>query len=229
MRSYYYPRPLMVSDMVQEGGDWGWDRIRHLLPKESLDRIAVIHPPCTALGNDIPQWRWESNCQFSTRPTYSFLAQKEDERVDKMWKKILFDADFAHIDKDWPIRFAITCWLVWKRRCSFIFSPEIGFRDDIIERSNMLMVECQRAFDDQTLSRSSTAPVNHWRKPSAGVADKMAALGRVFPLLATSFMEAPDDVREIVAEEMNQAMSESITLIREEAIPFDPGGEHGVV
>ncbi|KAK8630676.1 hypothetical protein V6N13_079458 [Hibiscus sabdariffa] len=60
------------------------------------------------------------------------------------------------------------------------------------------------------------------------VADKLAAKGHGLLLMATKFPEAPDNVREIVAEEMTRAVFASTTLVREGMMPFDPGDDSGV-
>ncbi|KAK8479877.1 hypothetical protein V6N12_019153 [Hibiscus sabdariffa] len=71
----HVPRPLLVMDMATESGNWDWVRLRQLLPEKSLEHITLIYPPCDALGDDRPQWRWESDCKFSTKSAYSFLVE----------------------------------------------------------------------------------------------------------------------------------------------------------
>ncbi|KAK8562688.1 hypothetical protein V6N12_010759 [Hibiscus sabdariffa] len=241
----------MVADMVQESGEWDWFRLHQLLPQECMDRIAAIHPPCSTLGEDIPQWRWEPNSQFSTRSAYSFLAHADVGRVNKVWKKVwqlrvpqwvrvfiwlslherlltnaeqvlrhcaeldvseichggcedidhvlrscsaakgvwewviplgnrfeFFDLPFidwlqrnlfatasASSDTDWSARFAIICWLLWKRRCALIFTLAVGVVDDILDRSNRVVAECRRAFDNRTISLPVSVPESRWRTP----------------------------------------------------------------
>ncbi|KAK8578752.1 hypothetical protein V6N12_069096 [Hibiscus sabdariffa] len=82
------PRPLMVMDMVTENGTWGWFRLRQVLSGESLEHIASIHPPCVSLGDDRPQWRWEPNCQFSSKSTHNFLGCDMNGRHGGIWKHV---------------------------------------------------------------------------------------------------------------------------------------------
>ncbi|KAL4271776.1 hypothetical protein GQ457_13G010260 [Hibiscus cannabinus] len=48
--------------------------------------------------------------------------------------------------EDWHVRFIITCWLLWKRRCCFVFESARGAGEDIIARGNILVAEARRAF-----------------------------------------------------------------------------------
>ncbi|KAK8545557.1 hypothetical protein V6N12_026388 [Hibiscus sabdariffa] len=84
------PRPLMVKDTIDEGDSWDWARLEQVLPAKNLEHIASIHPPCDSLGDDRPHWRWEPNCQFSSKSTYTFLSGDMNgghtEMACKEWK-----------------------------------------------------------------------------------------------------------------------------------------------
>ncbi|KAK9026642.1 hypothetical protein V6N11_039477 [Hibiscus sabdariffa] len=64
---------------------------------------------------------------------------------DWMWTN-LFDSTFNSGDEEWPARFIITFWLLWKYRCSFVLDPAMGAWEDIIARGNRLVAETSRAF-----------------------------------------------------------------------------------
>ncbi|KAK8700343.1 hypothetical protein V6N13_018742 [Hibiscus sabdariffa] len=130
----------------------------------------------------------------------------------------LFATASASSDTDWSARFAIICWLLWKRRCALIFTLAVGVVDDILDRSNRVVAECRRAFDNRTISLPVSVPESRWRTPKTAwvkvevhhvghgcnrAADRMAASGRGLLLMATTFPEAPDGVQEIVVDEMN--------------------------
>ncbi|KAK8978069.1 hypothetical protein V6N11_062868 [Hibiscus sabdariffa] len=66
--------------------------------------------------------------------------------------------------------------------------------------------------------------VHHVGRGCNRVADKMTVIGRGLLLMAIRFLEAPNGVREIAVEEMNGAMNGSGESVKEEDIPFDPGG-----
>ncbi|KAL4272206.1 hypothetical protein GQ457_13G013010 [Hibiscus cannabinus] len=51
----------------------------------------------------------------------------------KAWLcKNLFEPNSVTCDEDWPIRFAILCWLLWKRRCCLVLGSGESFRDDVL-------------------------------------------------------------------------------------------------
>ncbi|KAK8507926.1 hypothetical protein V6N12_025040 [Hibiscus sabdariffa] len=43
----------------------------------------------------------------------------------------LFDPTYVTHDLEWPSRFAVTCWLLWKRRCCLVLGSEEGYRGPI--------------------------------------------------------------------------------------------------
>ncbi|KAK8975416.1 hypothetical protein V6N11_057510 [Hibiscus sabdariffa] len=58
----------------------------------------------------------------------------------------MFDTPRGISDEDWPTRFIILCWLIWKRRCSFVLASEVRHLEDILAKGNRLVEECRRAF-----------------------------------------------------------------------------------
>ncbi|KAL4366467.1 hypothetical protein GQ457_05G028510 [Hibiscus cannabinus] len=58
----------------------------------------------------------------------------------------LFDVTSTVGAEVWPARFIITCWLLWKCRCIFVFEPTRGAGEGIIARGNILVAETRRAF-----------------------------------------------------------------------------------
>ncbi|KAL4284044.1 hypothetical protein GQ457_16G010840 [Hibiscus cannabinus] len=67
------PSPVVVCDMVDNYGNWGWACLSSLIPQDVLDRVVAIPPPSVALGQDLPGWRWEQNHCFSIKSAYSAL------------------------------------------------------------------------------------------------------------------------------------------------------------
>ncbi|KAK8500333.1 hypothetical protein V6N12_068820 [Hibiscus sabdariffa] len=98
----------MVRDMVDEGGNWDWHRLLQLVPKESLEHIASIHPPYDSLGEDRPQWRWEPNRQFSSQSAYMFLNTVMTVGQRDIWKRIWK----LHV----PQRVRVFAWLSFHER-----------------------------------------------------------------------------------------------------------------
>ncbi|KAK8998923.1 hypothetical protein V6N11_070102 [Hibiscus sabdariffa] len=82
------PRPIMVSDMLHPSGDWDWNRIKALLPLDTVERIVAVSPPRANYGTDLPGWRWEINRRFSVASAYNFLVSNEDRHCDNRWRVV---------------------------------------------------------------------------------------------------------------------------------------------
>ncbi|KAL4385217.1 hypothetical protein GQ457_15G009690 [Hibiscus cannabinus] len=87
----------------------------------------------------------------------------------KQWLfKNLFDATFMAIDADWSIRFAIFCWLLWKRRCCLLLDSETGVLGDIYMHGNRMVEECSRVKCDMQRDRGGRVLVSNWAPPQVG-------------------------------------------------------------
>ncbi|KAL4364057.1 hypothetical protein GQ457_04G031790 [Hibiscus cannabinus] len=82
--------------------------------------------------------------------------------------KNLFDATFMAIDTDWSIRFAIFCWLLWKRRCCLLLDSEMGVLGDIYMHGNKMVEECSRVKCDMQRDRGGRVLVSNWAPPQVG-------------------------------------------------------------
>ncbi|KAL4273864.1 hypothetical protein GQ457_13G009600 [Hibiscus cannabinus] len=80
----------------------------------------------------------------------------------------LFDASSTVDDEDWHVRFIITCWLLWKRRCCFVFESESGVGGDIIAHGNVLVEEARRAFYVSIDHGGSAMEEVCWLRPPIG-------------------------------------------------------------
>ncbi|KAK8575301.1 hypothetical protein V6N12_062976 [Hibiscus sabdariffa] len=78
----------MVADMVNNDGEWDWQRLTPLLPKEKLEYIASIQPPRTNLGEYQPLWRWDEKHDFTTRSAYKIITENENLQDNVIWKKV---------------------------------------------------------------------------------------------------------------------------------------------
>ncbi|KAK8584395.1 hypothetical protein V6N12_068639 [Hibiscus sabdariffa] len=74
--------------MVDERGDWDWGRLRGVLPKEVLDRIAAYPTPKAQYGSDVPGWRWDDKQIFSVRSAYAFLKRDDGNHRHRHWRRI---------------------------------------------------------------------------------------------------------------------------------------------
>ncbi|KAL4324382.1 hypothetical protein GQ457_11G003510 [Hibiscus cannabinus] len=80
----------------------------------------------------------------------------------------LFDTSFCAEDGDWRVRFAITCWLLWKRRCRLLFDPDVGVMDDILRRGGRLVEECSRASCVAKGPQARQLRASTWSRPRVG-------------------------------------------------------------
>ncbi|KAL4296817.1 hypothetical protein GQ457_12G001150 [Hibiscus cannabinus] len=87
----------------------------------------------------------------------------------KFWLcKNLFDPNFVTCDEDWPIRFVVLCWLIWKRRCCLVLGSGEGFRDDILVRGDRMVEECKRALCANQWVSSRPVVQSSWLAPPLG-------------------------------------------------------------
>ncbi|KAK9040568.1 hypothetical protein V6N11_015714 [Hibiscus sabdariffa] len=164
----------------------------------------------------------------------------------------LFDMSFYAEDGEWGVRFSITCWLLWKRRCRLLFDPDEGVMDDILRRGGRLVEDCSRASRvvkgpqaGQIITASSkalggSAPVcsilrmlgkdwsvvvKHIGRGSNGVADRLAQRGRGLSMDQVIFSEVPDAVACLMENEHLGSFSTiALSVIEEHEVPFDPSG-----
>ncbi|KAK9046564.1 hypothetical protein V6N11_052450 [Hibiscus sabdariffa] len=80
----------------------------------------------------------------------------------------LFSASFVPGDVAWGVCFAILCWLLWKRRCSFLFGSDEGVLEHILSRGNRMVGECYRTAATKTDSRQGQDRRPSWTRPRTG-------------------------------------------------------------
>ncbi|KAK8557047.1 hypothetical protein V6N13_075350 [Hibiscus sabdariffa] len=104
---------------------------------------------------------------------------------------------------NWGMRFAIWCWLLWKLRCSMIFDDDFSEREDLLHRG---------------------------LRERNGVADSLAAMGRLHGRSGVGFISPPDGVlSRLDSERTERLVEESFADLdssrgRETGLVFDPGG-----
>ncbi|KAL4367107.1 hypothetical protein GQ457_05G029110 [Hibiscus cannabinus] len=120
----------------------------------------------------------ESRTEFFSLPFHAWLC------------KNLFDLSFMCNDNEWVNRFAIMCWLLWKRQCRLVLASEVGVLDDVFVYGNRLTMECSRARVRVREICSGRSLVRHWIRPQArwvkmnvdavvSIADHTAGVGGV--------------------------------------------------
>ncbi|KAL4312838.1 hypothetical protein GQ457_01G036830 [Hibiscus cannabinus] len=269
--------PVCVADMVSVHGNWDWERLEAVLPREKLELIAAVQPPRSDAGLDRPGWRWEEKRNFSASSAYGYLFHGLDFGNGDTWKRVwkiavpqrvrmfiwltfhnrlltnvervcrhvatsesceicnngqedidhvlrsctvakgvwtrllpparcesffglpfpewlhlnLFDRSFYIADDEWGVRFAITCWLLWKRRCRLLFEPGEGMMEDVLRRGGRMVEECSRASSVNTGAQTGRLRTSTWSKPRVGwvklnvdasvsTIDRSAGVGGVF-------------------------------------------------
>ncbi|KAK8997321.1 hypothetical protein V6N11_020802 [Hibiscus sabdariffa] len=129
---------------------------------------------------------------------------------------------------NWGMRFAIWCWLLWKLRCSMIFDDDFSEREDLLHRGLRLIIECERVFGMTVPARVTEVrtPVR-WERN--GVADSLAAMGRLHGRSGVGFISPPDGVlSRLDSERTERLVEESFAALdssrgRETGLVFDPG------
>ncbi|KAK9024347.1 hypothetical protein V6N11_004514 [Hibiscus sabdariffa] len=66
------------------------------------------------------------------------------------------------MDGEWSIRFAIMCWLLWKRRYRILLEPEVGVLEDVLTQGNRLVMECSRATNDRQVTGTASVMLQRW-------------------------------------------------------------------
>ncbi|KAL9422763.1 hypothetical protein AB3S75_034941 [Citrus x aurantiifolia] len=69
------PLNKRAMDFLDGSGNWNLPLFSHLVPSNVLLKIATIHPPTAAFGNDNYFWRGSSNGMFSVRAAYELLDE----------------------------------------------------------------------------------------------------------------------------------------------------------
>ncbi|KAK8522957.1 hypothetical protein V6N12_073669 [Hibiscus sabdariffa] len=82
------PRPIMVSAIVNNRGDWDWNRLKDMLPVTILERLAACPPPKPHHGVDDSGWRWDDNRHFTVCSAYRYLIEGGARNIQPKWKFI---------------------------------------------------------------------------------------------------------------------------------------------
>ncbi|KAK8572382.1 hypothetical protein V6N12_028437 [Hibiscus sabdariffa] len=131
-------------------------------------------------------------CQLFHREDESVLHVLRDcPRTRLVWSKllpprVLFDFMLLHLkewisvninlhsscsrsDAEWSVRFAVFCWLVWKRRCSLLLDVNYVERGDFVAHGLALVANFLDGFKSDPLLRNNGcvfAPM--WSCPRLG-------------------------------------------------------------
>ncbi|KAK8990742.1 hypothetical protein V6N11_028705 [Hibiscus sabdariffa] len=166
------PRPIRVVDMVlaNRGNSTNWKRIWKLEVPQRIrvfvwllfhesgreDLEHVLRSCTTAKGvwnRAVPRAAQEV---FFSLPFRDWLNDN------------LFSASFVLGDVAWGVRFAILCWLLWKRRCSFLFGSDEEILEHILSRGNRIVGECSRTVALNSDPRQGQDRRSSWTRPRTG-------------------------------------------------------------
>ncbi|KAK8484750.1 hypothetical protein V6N12_074747 [Hibiscus sabdariffa] len=149
----------------------------------------------------------------------------------ELWlmNNLFLSTSWGGSSSNWGMRFAIWCWLLWKLRCSMIFDDDFSEREDLLHRGLRLITECERVFGMTVPARVTEVrtPVR-WERN--GVADSLAAMGRLHGRSGVGFISPPDGVlSRLDSERTERLVEESFADLdssrgREMGLVFDPGG-----
>ncbi|KAL4319432.1 hypothetical protein GQ457_18G015740 [Hibiscus cannabinus] len=145
--------------------------------REDMDHVLRL---CTA-AREV----WGKIVPIAERDRFFRVAHREWLRTN------LFDVSSTVGDEDWHVRFIITCWLLWKRRCCFVFESVRGGGEDIIARGNVLVEEARTSFYVNIDTGGSAMEDVCWLRPPIGwikvnvdaavsMVEGLAGIGAVF-------------------------------------------------
>ncbi|KAK9030109.1 hypothetical protein V6N11_031540 [Hibiscus sabdariffa] len=160
--------------------------------KEDLEH--VLHSCAIAKG------LWLRLIPSGARVSFFSLTFKE------WFCKNLFDRTFVTTDDEWPHRFAIMCWLLWKRRCRLLLEEDVGVLDDVLVTGNCLLMQTKDAFTMLVGSNARNAVARTWCRPQPGrdmnkVADSLAQRGRELGAGSSAFYLPPEGTTTLVIQE----------------------------
>ncbi|KAK8545301.1 hypothetical protein V6N12_026137 [Hibiscus sabdariffa] len=231
------PRPVSVSTIVN-GESWDWNRLQGWLPLPILEKLEACPIPKTSFGDDVPGWRWTENRCFTVGSAYEHLVTEEARNGGEfftqpfeLWlmNNLFLSTSWGGSSSNWGMRFAIWCWLLWKLRCSMIFDDDFSEREDLLHRELRLITECERVFG-MTVPARVTEVRTPVRWEQNGVADSLAAMGRLHGRSGVGFISPPDGVlSRLDSERTERLVEESFADLdssrgRETGLVFDPGG-----
>ncbi|KAK8988555.1 hypothetical protein V6N11_029940 [Hibiscus sabdariffa] len=126
--------------------------------------------------------------------------------------KNLFDRTFVTTDDEWPHRFAIMCWLLWKRRCRLLLEEDVGVLDDVLVTGNCLLMQTKDAFTMLVGSNARNAVARTWCRPQPGwvkmnvdtsvsITEQTAGRGRELGVGSSAFYLPPEGTTALVIQE----------------------------
>ncbi|KAK8500547.1 hypothetical protein V6N12_037803 [Hibiscus sabdariffa] len=188
------------------GGDWDWEYLRGWLSAPTLERLAACPTPKNSFGDDFSGWRWKDN------PCFTVFGD-------------------AHIGGDF-FEQPFDVWLQNNLSSSASWGGGLW-----------LIAECERVFGltEPKRVKEVSAPLR-WIGPDweivvrrisrerNGVADSLAAMGRLHGPRGVGFVSPPSGIIARLDEESARWLSEkdvddlASSRVRDSGIVFDPGG-----
>lgn len=99
---------LRVCNLVDESGNWDWNRLSNLILDQILLQIASLVPPSLDAGPDRLAWKWMTKDIYSMAKTYRNVYPSEAGDFPKVWKMIWKDKT--------PQMVQVFLWLLWQDR-----------------------------------------------------------------------------------------------------------------
>ncbi|KAK8593229.1 hypothetical protein V6N12_045313 [Hibiscus sabdariffa] len=154
-------------------------------------------------------------CPFDTPPAANSVASFVSDSGSWDWD--LLSQLLPHRgEAEWPVRFAVFCWLAWKRRCSLLLDANYVDRGDFITHGLALAANYLDGFkSDPPLRNSGCTSATMWSCPRIGWvklnadgsvdprcdAAAAARLARGTPIGSVTFAEPPIEAAMVLSKD----------------------------
>ncbi|KAK8477862.1 hypothetical protein V6N11_029214 [Hibiscus sabdariffa] len=185
------PAANSVASFVSDSGSWDWDLLSQLLPQTRLIWLKLLPPRVLVdfLSLNLKEWLLANINQHGT---------------------------CSRGEAEWPVRFAVFCWLAWKRRCSLLLDANYVDRGDFITHGLALAANYLDGFkSDPPLRNSGCTSATMWSCPRIGWvklnadgsvdprcdAAAAARLARGTPIGSVTFAEPPIEAAMVLSKD----------------------------
>ena len=78
----------LVSDYINDRGEWSWETIRSFLPEDCLSFFHSIKTPKVTMGHDLVAWLNSTTGDFSVKSTYNCWKDEGTNHISNLFKAV---------------------------------------------------------------------------------------------------------------------------------------------